>query len=74
MSDFENVDVLLGTENVNLIEKELANTINGAIEGSTNHCDTVSISHPKENSSWKKNLGISAKKMRFPDKTSSLNH
>ena len=31
MSDFENMDVLLGSENTNPIERELANTINGSI-------------------------------------------
>ena len=31
MSDSENMDVLLGNENVNPIERELANAINGSI-------------------------------------------
>ena len=46
MSDFDNMDVMIGKENINPIERELANTI----EGSTNHYDTESKSHPRGNS------------------------
>ena len=41
MSDFENKDVLFGNENVNSIERELANTINGSISNN----DVESNSH-----------------------------
>ena len=43
MSDFDNMDVMNGNDNVNHTEREreLANTI----EGSANHYDTESNSH-----------------------------
>ena len=47
MSDFENMDVLLGNGNVNPIERELANTING----STNNNGVESDSKFRGNSS-----------------------
>ena len=43
---FDNIDVMIGNENINSIEMELANTI----EGSTNHSDTKSNFHPRRNS------------------------
>ena len=46
-SDFENMDVLLGYENVNPIERELANTINGSIRNNGVESD----SHFRGNSS-----------------------
>ena len=45
MSDFENMDVILGIDNINPIERELSNVI-GNSEG---HCDDESNSHPREN-------------------------
>ena len=38
MSDFENMDVLLGNENTNLIERELSDVIGN----SENHCNVES--------------------------------
>ena len=48
-SDFENMDVSLGYENVNPIERELANTINGSISNNDNGVE--SDSHFRGNSS-----------------------
>ena len=47
MSDFDNMDVMIGNENINPTERELANTI----EGSANHYDAESNSHTMRNSS-----------------------
>ena len=49
LTDFENMDVLLGSKNVNPNERELANTING----STSHNDTETFSQQKGNPSPK---------------------
>ena len=45
MSDFENMDVILGNDNINPIERELSNVI----RNSENHCDTESNSQFREN-------------------------
>ena len=45
MSDFDKLDLMFGSDNFNPIERELAN----AIEGSTNHYDIESNSHPRGN-------------------------
>ena len=39
--DLHNLDIMIQSEIINPIERELANTI----EGSTNHCNTESNSH-----------------------------
>ena len=41
LSDYENLDVMLGDENINSIERELASTING----SASRNDTDAFSH-----------------------------
>ena len=46
MSDLDNLNILIGSENINSIERELANTI----EGSANHYETESKSHPRGSS------------------------
>ena len=43
MSDFENMDLFLGSENVNLIERELAYTISGSVSNN----DTESLSQQR---------------------------
>ena len=53
MSDFENMDVMLGNDNVNPIELELSNII-GNSEG---HCDDESNSQPRENDFVGNDLG-----------------
>ena len=45
MSDFENLDVILGNDNINPIERKLSNVIGN----SENHCDTDSNSQLREN-------------------------
>ena len=45
MSDFENLDVMLGNDNVNPIERELSNVIGN----SESHYDDELNSHPMEN-------------------------
>ena len=45
MSDIENMDVILGNDNINPIEPEVSNVI----ENSVNHCDTESNPQFKEN-------------------------
>ena len=45
MSDFKNLDVILGNDNINPIECELSNVIGN----SENPCDTESISQFREN-------------------------
>ena len=47
MSDFDLLDLMTGNDNLNPIERELTNTI----EGSTNHYDIESNSHPRGNPS-----------------------
>ena len=47
MSDFENMDILLGNENANPIEREIAYTINGSIGND----DLESDLHIRTNSS-----------------------
>ena len=42
MSEFDNIDLMVGNDNINPIERELANTI----EGPTSHYDTEYNSHP----------------------------
>ena len=46
MSDFDNLDVMIGNENINTIERELTNIF----EGSADHYDAESNSHPRRNS------------------------
>ena len=53
MSDFENMDVLLGTDNINPIERELSNVI----EDSENHCDTESNLQFRENNPQRNGFG-----------------
>ena len=43
LSDYENMNDIVGCENINSIERELVNTING----SGNHNDTGAFSHPR---------------------------
>ena len=45
MSDFESMDIILGNENTNPIERELSVVIGN----SENHCDIESISQFREN-------------------------
>ena len=45
MSDFENMDVILGKDNIIPIERELSNLFGN----SENHCDTESNSHFRKN-------------------------
>ena len=47
MSDFENLDVIFGNNNVNPIERELSNVIGK----SESHCDIESNSQPREDDS-----------------------
>ena len=47
MSDFENMDVILGNDNVNSIERELSNVIGN----SGSHCDNESNLQSRENDS-----------------------
>ena len=53
MSDLENMDVILGSDNVNPIERELSNVI-GISES---HCDIESNSQPRENDSHENGFG-----------------
>ena len=48
--ELDNMDVLLGSENANPIERKLANTINGSII----HKDTEALTQQRENSSQEK--------------------
>ena len=50
---FENIDVLLGSKNVNPIEKEIANTIKGSISNN----DTEVFFHQRGNSSQDNETG-----------------
>ena len=47
MSDFENMDVMLGNDNANAIEKELSNVIGNA----ESHCDNESNLQAREDAS-----------------------
>ena len=53
MSNFENKDVVLGSDNLNPIERELSNVI-GKTE---NHCDNESTWQSSENSSHENTCG-----------------
>ena len=53
MSDFENMDVILGNENKSLIERELPEVIGN----SENHCDIESGSQLRRNLSRENNFG-----------------
>ena len=53
MSDFENMDVMRGHDNVNPIERELSNVIGN----SGNHCDNESNLQSRENVSHGKDFG-----------------
>ena len=46
IADLDNLDVMIGSEIIVPIEKDLASTV----EGSTYHYDTESKSHPRRNS------------------------
>ena len=48
MNDFENMDVLLGNENPNVIERELANTMNGSISNNGLESDSHIRGNPYE--------------------------
>ena len=53
MSDFENMDVVLGSDNVNPIERELSNVI-GTTES---HCENESNSQFRESNSHENGFG-----------------
>ena len=53
MSDFENMDVMLGNDNANAIERELSNVIGN----SDNHCDAASNLQSRENDSHENDFG-----------------
>ena len=53
MSDFENMDFVLGNDNVNTIERELSNVIGS----SGNHCDAESDLQPRESDSHENGFG-----------------
>ena len=53
MSDFENMDVILGSNNVNPIRRELSNVIGN----SESHCDIESNSQPREDDSRENGFG-----------------
>ena len=53
VSDFENMDVILGSSNVNPIERELSNVI----WNSESHCDIESNSQPREDDSRENGFG-----------------
>ena len=54
MSDHDNLDIMIGSENVNPFEREIANKI----EGSVDHYDTESNSRLKENFSQENELSV----------------
>ena len=53
MSDFENMDVILGSDHVNPIERELSNVIGN----SASHCDNESNLQSRENESRENDFG-----------------
>ena len=53
MSDFGNMDVILGSSNVNPIERELSNVI----ANSERHCDIESNSQPRQDDSHENGFG-----------------
>ena len=53
MSDFENMDVFLGNDNVNAIERELSKLIGN----SENHCDAESNLQSRENDCHENDFG-----------------
>ena len=53
MSNFENMDVMLGDNNTNAIERELSNVIGN----SKNHCDVQSNLQSRENDSHVNDVG-----------------
>ena len=53
MSDFENMDYMLGNNTVNTIERELSNVIGS----SGNHCDAESNLEPRESDSHENGFG-----------------
>ena len=53
MSDFENIDIILGSSNVIPIERELSNVIGS----SESRCDIESISQPREDDSCENGFG-----------------
>ena len=53
MSDFENMDVILGSDNVNPIERELSNVTGN----SESHCDDESNLQPRENDARENGFG-----------------
>ena len=55
MSDLENMDVILGSSNVDPIERELSNLIGNS--NSKNYCDIESNSQPRENDSRENGSG-----------------
>ena len=63
-SNFDNLDLMIGNDNINPIERELANTI----EGLTNHDDTESNPHPRENLFSKMISGILVMRTIFLDR------
>ena len=53
MSDFENMDIMLGNGNANTIEREFSNVIGS----SENHCDAESNLQSRENDSHENDFG-----------------
>ena len=53
MSDFENMDVMLGNDNAQAIERDLSNVIGN----SENHCDAESNLQSRKNDSHENNFG-----------------
>ena len=62
ISDFENMDVILGSINVNPIERELSNVIGNSV----NHCDIESNSQPREDDSRENGFGYYGHENIFP--------
>ena len=62
MSDFENMDVILGSINVNPIERELSNVIGNSVS----HCDIESNSQPREDDSRENGFGYYAHENIIP--------
>ena len=62
MSDFENMDVMLGNDNANAIERELSNVIGN----SKNHCDAESKLQSRENDSHENDFGLFVHEKMIP--------
>ena len=62
MSDFENIDVMLGNKNINTIEREHSNVL-----GNTgDHCDTESNLQPEENETRENDFGNFVRENAIP--------